>query len=111
MEFQEVNHGAVTALKPMGPLTAAEADAFRQRALDLLAKSRGRFVLDATAVPFVDSRGVEVLVDVTEQLAESGRSLKLCGASETLREVLELTGWAPSFELFADVHVAVRSFL
>ena len=111
MEFQETNHGAVTVLKPIGPVTAADADAFRQRAADIFTNSRGRFVVDASGVPFVDSRGVEVLVDVTEQMSDSGRSLKLCGASDTLREVLNLTGWATSFEFFDDVQVAVRSFL
>ena len=111
MEFQEVNHGAVTVLKPVGPVTAADADALLERAADIFAKSRGRFVLDASGIPFVDSRGIEVLVDVTERLAESGRSLKVCAPPETLREVLELTGWATSFEFFDDVQVAVRSFL
>jgi hypothetical protein len=46
-------------------------------------------------------------------LEQSGRglALRLCGAGETLREVLELTDLAGMFEHYADVNTGVRSFL
>jgi anti-anti-sigma factor len=62
-------------------------------------------------VPYVDSVGLESLVGATEELSASGRSLRLCGAGETLREVLELTGLSGRFEYYEDVNTAVRSFL
>jgi anti-anti-sigma factor len=111
MEIQETNQGAVTVLKPGGPLTAADAEAFKQRALQVAGKSLGRLLVDASAIAFVDSQGLEALVDVTEALGEGGRSLKLCMAGITLCEVLELTGWADAFEFFDDVTSGVRSFL
>jgi anti-anti-sigma regulatory factor len=42
---------------------------------------------------------------------QTGHALRLCGANETLRQVLELTDLAPQFEQYADVNAAVRSFL
>ena len=111
MDIQEQKQGAVTVLKPMGALVAAEAEMAKNRLQEALTKSLGRVVLDASAIPFLDSAGLEVLVDVTEKLLESGRALKVCGANETLREVFELTGWADAFEHFADVNSGVRSYL
>jgi hypothetical protein len=35
----------------------------------------------------------------------------MCGANDTLREVLQLTGLTASFEYYDDVNSAVRSFL
>ena len=67
-------------------------------------------VVDLNAVPFVDSRGLEVLVEANDVLAEGGRSLKLCGVNETIREVLDLTGLAQRFDHFADTNSALRSF-
>ena len=101
----------MTVLKPMGPLTAAEASQFRATAQQAVSKSVGRVVIDASAIAFVDSQGIEALVDLTEQLGESGRALKLCATTDTLREVLELTGWSDAFEYFDDVNTGVRSFL
>ena len=71
----------------------------------------GRFVLDASALAYADSKGLETLVEVQEELARAGQSLKLCGLNETLREILDLTELAPRFENYNDVGSAVRSFL
>ena len=101
----------VTALKPVGPVVEDEADELKQRLMDVQSKNFGRLVLDLSSVPFVDSRGLEAMLDVTEQLGRSGQALKLCGQNEMLREVLELTDLASSFEHFEDVTSAVRSFL
>jgi anti-anti-sigma factor len=111
MEIQEQTQGAVTVLKPMGPLTAADAPRFKTRAMGLINRNLGRVVIDASAIPFLDSSGIEALADVTEELGQSGRALKLCGANATIRQVLELTGWSDAFEYFDDVHGGVRSFL
>lgn len=111
METLETAHGAILVLKPIGPLVEADAAAFRTQALDAASRSLGRMVLDASAVPFLDSSGVEALLDITEKLGEGGRSLKMCSTTNTVRDVLELTGWISAFELCADVPMAVREFL
>ena len=111
MEILEQRQGAVTVLKPQGPLVGPDAELFKSRVAEVMDRSLGRFVVDASEVPYVDSRGLEVLKETTDDLAQSGQALRLCGASETLREVLELTSLASLFEHFQDVNAAVRSFL
>ena len=111
MEIQQNNHGAVTVLKPIGPLCEEDADAVKTQTIEASARNLGRVVLDASAVPYIDSRGLEVLVEVAEALSQGGQALKLCGANEVLREVVELTDVAPLLEQFPDVNAAVRSFL
>ena len=111
MEIQQNNHGAVTVLKPIGPLCEEDADAVKTQTIEASARNLGRVVLDASAVPYIDSRGLEVLVEVAEALSQGGQALKLCGANEVLREVVELTDVAPLIEQFPDVNAAVRSFL
>ncbi len=111
MEIQQHNHGAVTVLKPIGPLCEEDADEVKTRTIEAATRNLGRVVVDASAVPYIDSRGLEVLVEVAEALAQGGQALKLCGANEVLREVVELTDVATLFEQFPDVNAAVRSFL
>ncbi len=111
MQIQEDQQGAVTVLKPIGPLTHEESQAFRDRLKLVRAASLGRLVVDASAIPFVDSQGLEALVEANEELSRSGQALKLCGLNETLREVLNLTELASQFEHFEDAGAAVRSFL
>jgi anti-sigma B factor antagonist len=111
MEIQQNNHGAVTVLKPIGPLCEEDADAVKTQTIEASARNLGRVVVDVSAVPYIDSRGLEVLVEVAEALSQGGQALKLCGANEVLREVVELTDVAPLLEQFPDVNAAVRSFL
>ncbi|HLP84044.1 MAG TPA: STAS domain-containing protein [Phycisphaerales bacterium] len=111
MNIHEQRHGAVTVIKPEGPLTSGDAVIFRQRLGDVMQRSLGRLVVDASAVAFVDSQGLEVLADASDQLSSSGRVLRMCGTTETLREVLDVTGLSEKFEHYADVNTAVRSFL
>lgn len=111
MEIHEQRQGAVTVLRPAGPLVVEDAEQFKGRIGEVMTRSLGRFVVDMTEVAYLDSRGIEVLKETTDELGEGGRSLRLCGANETVREILDLTDLAESFEYFADVNSAVRSFL
>lgn len=111
MQIEQNRQGAVTILRPIGALAGADAETVKAELTDALAKSLGRLVVDASAIPWADSRGLEVLVEVSEELAHSGQTFKLCGACETLREVLELTDLGGGFEHFRDTTTAVRSFL
>lgn len=111
MEIQEQRQGAVTVLRPMGPLAQGDADEFRERFQDVLGRSLGRLAIDAGAMAYVDSRGLEVLLEASEELGQIGLGLRLCAVNETVREVLELTELADRFEFYEDVNGAVRSFL
>ena len=111
MKVHEQIQGAVTVLKPEGPLVETDAALLKQRLIQTLASSLGRFVVDMSAIPYVDSKGLEALVDVTEEMGRSGQALRMCGANKTVREVLELTDLASHFEHFEDANTAVRSFL
>jgi anti-sigma B factor antagonist len=111
MKINEQRLGAVTVLKPEGPLVETDLTDFTS-ALSLAANANlGRCVLDLSAVPFVDSKGLEALLDATDEMARGGRALKLCCVDKTVRQVLELTGLVNQFEHFEDVNSAIRSFL
>jgi anti-sigma B factor antagonist len=111
MRINEQRSGAVTVLKPEGPILEADAEAFKQKLMTTLGASLGRFVVDMSAVPYVDSKGLEALVEVTEEMSRSGQALRLCAPNKTMREVLELTDLASMFDHFEDTNTAVRSFL
>ncbi len=111
MDIEEQRQGAVTVVRPVGPLVQGEVEQFRTRVHDVTTRSLGRLVLDASAIPYVDSPGLEALVAVSDDLSEGGRALRVAGAGETLREVVDLTGLSDRFEFYEDTHTAVRSFL
>ena len=111
MKITEQRQGAVTVLKPDGALVESSAAAFKGRLMAALNESLGRFVVDLSAVPFVDSIALEALVGLSDEMGRSGQTLRLCAANKTVREVLELTDLTSHFDHFEDANTAVRSFL
>lgn len=112
MRIDTHRHGAVTVIQPEGPvITEDDATQLRTESLSVLGLTLGRFVIDVSDMTFVDSFGLEALVDITDELGASGQSLKLCGISDTLREIMMITDITSRFQQFEDVQTAVRSFL
>jgi anti-anti-sigma factor len=111
MTLTEQECGAVKVLRPEGPLKAGGAQQFKERLTELADSSLGRCVVDASAMQFVDSKGLEALAEANAHIVQTGHPLKLCGVNETVREVLDLTELSGQFEYFPDVNAAVRSFL
>lgn len=111
MRIHEEKHGAVTVVRPEGPLTEPDTETLAPRLQTLARQSLGRFALDVSAVPYIDSAGLEMLADVLDQMTGAGQTLRLCSVNETLREVFDLTGLATQIEQYEDANSVVRSFL
>ena len=111
MRIDEQVKGAVTFLRPDGAIAQNDSVAFRNALLHAAKRSMGRCVVDASAIPFMDSAALEALLDANDELGSAGRVLKLCGLNETVRECLELTGLAGRFDIYDDGVSAARSFL
>ena len=111
MRIDEQTHGAVTVVRPRGPIAQADSEAFTLTVRGAAMRSLGRLVIDATDVPFVDSKGLEAILDIADELSENGQTLRMCGVCETVREAMDVTDVLQSVEQFEDVPSAVRSFL
>jgi anti-sigma B factor antagonist len=111
MEIREHRQGAVLVLKPIGPLVSGDAEDFSLQMERASARNLGRVVVDISAMPYVDSKGLEALVTAAESMQAIGSALRLCGTNETVREVLEITELSAMFEHYSDAHDAARSFL
>ena len=111
MKIEERMVGRALVIKPDGPLVTADADQAKANLMGGLLKSGcDCVILDATSVAFVDSRGLEVMLDVTERLGQSGSKLVMAGANETIREVLDLTEISHLFEFSDSAEAALGSF-
>jgi len=103
--------GSVTVLLPRGAIAQDDVEAFARSVEEFNHKTNGRMVLDFSQVPYLDSRGVEVLWDLADRRRQGGQTTKLASVPELCREILELTGIAENLDLFDSPESAVRSFL
>lgn len=111
MEIDLQTIGAVSVIRPLGPITNPEdATQFKDRALETIALSKGRLVIDAEELSYVDSAGLEALLDVAEHLENIGHGLKLGEVNETLQDAIRVTKLTDHFEPYDSVQDAVRSY-
>ena len=103
-------HGSVSVLVPHGPLAGDELEDFREALSVAIDQKSGRVVLDLNDVPYLDSPGIEALLDLcTGQQAASARP-RLAQLGETCREALDLTDALNRLTVFDTVESAIRSY-
>lgn len=101
-------HGATLVLAASGPLTTEELADLRGAIEAAWAAHGGRVVIDARGIPFLDSAGIELLLEHCG-IDKAPRRARLAGLTDTCREALELTDVLPRLEVFDTVENALRS--
>jgi len=111
MTIDERNVGPVTILALRGRLVLDDGDALlRQRVDDLVAGGHLKIIADLTALDYVDSAGIGVLIAKYLSVRRKGGDLKLLRLSLRTHHALEITHLLTVFEAFESEEDAVRSF-
>ncbi len=109
MKVETLAQGSIVVATPHGPLTHEETGDFRAAIGDSIRERNGRVVLDMTDVPFLDSAGIEVLLELIGQAATLQKP-RLARLADACREALDLTDVLEKLETFDTVENALRSF-
>ncbi|RPI59771.1 MAG: anti-sigma factor antagonist [Planctomycetaceae bacterium] len=110
MNITAESYGHTVLLHLKGDLTEDSLTAFRQSVEHNIAgKDIVDVVLNMDTVGFIDSAGLEELLNLQDKLAERLGQVKLIGPDENIQKILEITRLASSFETFKDVTEAVKS--
>lgn len=91
-----------------GELDLDNRDRFN-RELQALRDRAGPAVLDLEGVPFMDSSGLHVVVQLWEALRAEGRALAVACGPEGVRKLFELTGLDALLPLYDDAASAARA--
>ena len=92
MTIERTANGAVVTLKIVGRLDTSTAPAL-EAAIDGCAVDIKELILDCSALEYVSSAGLRVILKAQKQMNIQG-SMKLIGVNETIMEVFDITGFA-----------------
>jgi anti-anti-sigma factor len=82
-----------------------------QQALDgILADGTRKVLVDFTALDYISSAGLRVLLATAKRLSGPGGGLRLSGLNETVREVFDISGFSTIFAVFATEAEALAEF-
>ena len=111
MQVVSSHEGAVTILRPLGPLVTGELEDLDKALTQMRQDWTQRIVVNMADVSHIDSAGLELISQHQHQLKDHGLRLKLCGMNDITQTIFDLTRVAQQFEIYADSAAALRSFL
>ncbi|RMF83612.1 MAG: anti-sigma factor antagonist [Planctomycetota bacterium] len=109
MRVDVQSSGSVAVLTPHGPLIRDEVEDFDRVVRDSIKARDGRVVIDFQHVPYLDSAGIEALLEVASA-TPSVTSPRFAQLGDTCREALDLTNVLAQLDVFDTVEHAIRSF-
>lgn len=82
-----------------------------QQALDaIVAQGAKKVAVECTALDYISSAGLRVLLGLAKQLAAKGGALRTFGLNQTVREVFEISGFSTIFKVFPGESDALAGF-
>ncbi len=110
MKFLQETVGDVTiVVVHEKTIDARNAQAVKTRIQGMLQPSM-KLVLDLSAVEFLDSSGLGILLSCLRQLTSSGGQMKLTGVSKPVRAILELVRFHRIIDIYNDRDEALRAY-
>jgi anti-sigma B factor antagonist len=111
MNFTMLQQGSVTVIQLQGNLMGGpDASSLNAKLHQLAEEGKKHIVVDLTAVQFINSSGLGLLIGGVSAMKNAGGALKLAGASEKILSLITITKLTTVFENFPTVQAAVASF-
>ena len=111
LTIEEREYGDVTVLGLVGQVVLDDGDlVFRKRIHDLVERGRVKLVLDLSAVDYIDSAGIGMIVGKLKTVRERNGDMKLLKLNARGIRVFGITKLVFVFETFDNEEQAVKSF-
>lgn len=109
MKLSKYRSGAAHVIRPGEAIVKEDVDELRFAFAETDTDGGSQIVLDLSEVPFIDSAGLELLLELHEACRDSGGNLKLGSPTEICREIFRLTDLKTQFNMCDTVEEATRS--
>lgn len=110
MQLTESQRGAVYVLTIEGDVDAGTAPEVEERLQALIQASARQVVLDLSAVPYVSSAFLRVVLSTARDIRHKGGDLRLAGLQPSVRAVFDLSGFSKLFAIYDDAPTAAASY-
>ena len=100
----------VTIAAVTGSLDALTADQLTAAFGDQFREGRVQIVADLAGLEYTSSAGVRVLLGTLKQARQQGGDLRLAGAQDAVRRVLDFSGFTSIIKIYPDTAAAAASF-
>lgn len=107
MDITQETHGQVLLVAPAGRLDSETSGELELVLHDAETAGRRHFVIDLSAVLYVSSAGLRVMLALAKRLDGGAGSVRLCGLSASVRQVFDISGFSSMFTMFPNRQAAL----
>ena len=109
MEITTRSEQEVTVVDISGSLDTQTSGPASEQLTDI-ANNASSMLLNLAHLEFLSSAGLRVLLRTAKQLSKADGVIKVCGATGTVKEVLEISGFHNFLDLFDTEDQALAAF-
>ncbi len=110
MKIKTQNYNDVTVVELQGELDFDFTEMLKNSISEVIGIHKKGIVLDFSAVGFIDSKGLELLLWIRDYCNQNKTQLRLAGLDENCEKILEVTRLDDEFDRYAELAEAVKSF-
>ena len=103
-------NGDVTIVAFAGSLDSNTSPAAQQAVDEILAGGAKKVVADFSALDYISSAGLRVLLGTAKKLTSAGGALHLFGLNDSVREVFQISGFATILNVSRTEADAMKGF-
>lgn len=92
----------ILVIQPDGRIDSNTAPQFEQQVLGAVDGGQTRLVLDFSELDYISSAGLRVVLMTAKRIKPVQGALALCGMSDSIREVFEISGFLTILTVCAD---------
>lgn len=108
MNISARTQGDVTIVALAGNLDSNTSPQAQQALDGILADGGRKVLIDFTALDYISSAGLRVLLGTAKRLSGAGDALRLFGLNQTVREVFQISGFSTILAVFGTEAEALK---
>ncbi|MEE8430130.1 MAG: STAS domain-containing protein [Candidatus Desulfatibia sp.] len=102
--------GVSRVVAPGESLTYQNCKELEDLVKGLVSQNQTRIILDCKNTPFIDSKGLELLLQLHTELKNRGGAIKITGLNAVCRDILLSTRLINVFFVYEDIAEGLRSY-
>ena len=111
MKIKKTKIGVISYIEPETPIADEVVSQLRKAVDDWFKESEYKLVINFRSVPYIDSEGLEALLDILAEVRKKGGSIKLADPNSVCSDIFTATRLDTIFEIYSSADKAGRSFL
>lgn len=111
MKIKKTKMGLISYIEPEIPIAKEWVKEFKNALEDCFKDNEFKIVINFHSVPYIDSDGLDVLLDTLGEVRRRGGSIKISDPNPVCQDIFIAARLNALFEIYNNIDKAGRSFL